>query len=458
MTYTGTDGADAFGIVQAQIEADGLVIAAGAGMDVVRLDTTSAYVGNLAAIGTLSGVEAIDLSLLSTFSITIENDLVAQSNNRTLELRVGDGAGTVELDVGPLAPKHAVSIEGSRTVQLTGDRDHFVKSNLDGPVHIVGDSGKDLIYGSLMDDVISGGATADALHGRGGDDTIDGGLGNDTMYGGPGSDVYIVDNAQDKIDERGRWAGTDHVVASVSYRIDRAHVETLELVGDAVIGVGNSLQNVITGNDANNILDGNRENDTMIGGLGNDTYFIRAPRDKAVEAADAGVDSVKAFRSYRLDDHVERLYIQNVIGSDGQEVAGINGFGNTENNLIYGNDTANILGGETGRDVLFGRGGADQFRFEHMGRHHHDKIGDFDAGEGDVIALKGSFFGVARGALDADLFHAGRVAAEADDRFVFDADLGRLYYDANGAETGGVQLVAILTNGAEIDAGDILIY
>ncbi|MCD1618887.1 hypothetical protein K7H20_12540 [Salipiger manganoxidans] len=110
----------------------------------------------------------------------------------------------------------------------------------------------------------------------------------------------------------------------------RQHIEDLVLTGTAdVRGIGNGLDNVIRGNGGANILDGGKGVDRLIGGAGNDTYLVRSPGDTVVEAAGGGeADTVKAFRSTLLPEHVERLYLQSVLTQAGEAVQ-INGIGNT---------------------------------------------------------------------------------------------------------------------------------
>ncbi|MGB3406774.1 MAG: calcium-binding protein, partial [Jannaschia sp.] len=292
----------------------------------------------------------------------------------------------------------------------------------------------DRARGSTDADLLRGFAGADTLNGWSGDDTLDGGSGDDLMIGGVGSDLFYVDSSTDRVVEKGKWAGVDTVIASASFRADKAHIENLTLTGDAIIGVGNNLRNVIRGTDGNNILDGGRENDTMIGGLGNDTYLIRAPGDRAVEELNGGDDSVRAFRAYALDAHIERLYLQTVLDADGNGVAGMNGIGNALDNTIFGNPFDNILIGREGSDTLRGFAGADTFVFDRaLGDDNIDRIIDFNtntADEGDLLRFKqAEFAGVAKGMLAVDAFVAGTAALDAADRFIFDRASGQLWFD-----------------------------
>jgi serralysin len=110
------------------------------------------------------------------------------------------------------------------------------------------------------------------------------------MTGGLGSDTYHVDNVGDVVTEVA-GQGTDTVSTSITTYVLGDNVENLTLVGFAINGTGNSLDNRITGNGSSNALiggfgndfldgdfghdnlDGGDGNDTIIGGFGNDSIF-----------------------------------------------------------------------------------------------------------------------------------------------------------------------------------------
>ena len=123
--------------------------------------------------------------------------------------------------------------------------------NTVGNYHLVGTSGNDVLTGSD------------------GNDTLDGGAGRDTLIGGNGNDLYIIDNLGDKIIETGK-NDIDTVQSSVNYTLGN-NLENLTLTGNAKIGIGNELNNIIIGDDGNNVLKGMAGDDTLEGGKGNDT-------------------------------------------------------------------------------------------------------------------------------------------------------------------------------------------
>ena len=60
------------------------------------------------------------------------------------------------------------------------------------------------------------------------------------------------------------------------------------MVGDAIVAIGNDLDNMLIGNDKSNRLDGGRGDDTLDGGLGADTYHVDNALDIVMELPDEG--------------------------------------------------------------------------------------------------------------------------------------------------------------------------
>ncbi|WP_042064392.1 VCBS domain-containing protein [Acinetobacter tjernbergiae] len=259
---------------------------------------------------------------------------------------------------------------------------------LSGTANING-TGNDLansILGNAGNNILSGGL---------GDDTLDGGAGVDTLLGGLGNDNYYVDNTNDVISEFA-GEGVDRVYATASYTLS-ANVESLILLGASSInGTGNDLANTLIGNSLSNILDGAAGDDsldggagndtlygglgndslngglgndllyggvgndsldggagvdTLLGGLGNDTYYVDNVNDVVTEQVNEGTDRVFASVNYTLAANVEDLVLAGT--------ANINGTGNDLANALLGNAGRNILTGGLGNDSLDGAAGAD---------------------------------------------------------------------------------------------------
>jgi Ca2+-binding RTX toxin-like protein len=213
--------------------------------------------------------------------------------------------------------------------------------------------------GNILANRITGNNSANTLTGGDGNDTLDGGLGNDTMDGGSGADTYFVNSTGDVIIEAAS-SGIDTVNSSVTRTLE-ADVEKLFLTGTANInGTGNALDNRLVGNAGNNNLLGLVGADTMIGGLGNDFYEVDDLGDVVTELSGEGIDGVNASITYFLPNHVEILQLLN--GG-----AAANGFGNTLDNQLYGNDADNNLDGKGGADRMLGGLGDDIYIVDNLG-------------------------------------------------------------------------------------------
>ena len=125
--------------------------------------------------------------------------------------------------------------------------------------------------------------------------------------------MCIRDSSGDTVTELS-GQGTDTVQSSVAGYTLGNNVENLLLVGTAISGAGNGLNNVIAGNGLDNVLNGGAGNDmldggaghdtlnggtgadSMIGGDGDDIYYVDNANDSVLEinvSTDAGgVDTV----------------------------------------------------------------------------------------------------------------------------------------------------------------------
>ena len=212
--------------------------------------------------------------------------------------------------------------------------------------------------GNSDGNVLTGNGAANFLVGLAGNDTLDGGAGADGMMGGTGNDMYVVDNAGDFVVENAN-EGTDTVDATVSYRLT-ANVENLALLGGADLqGYGNADANMLIGNSGNNLLDGDAGADIMLGGLGNDAYFVDNAGDQVIENPGEGNDTVFSTAHFRLSADIDNLVL---VGS-----TGLQGYGNSLVNLIYGTTGDDILDGAGGADVMIGGAGNDAYIVDNAG-------------------------------------------------------------------------------------------
>jgi Ca2+-binding RTX toxin-like protein len=248
-----------------------------------------------------------------------------------------DDPGDVVVEASGAGEDH---VRSTITYTLTNDLEHLT---LLGTAAING-------IGNASANRIIGNTAANRLEGFAGNDTLDGGAGADTMVGGLGADLYRVDIIGDVILEAG--TDIDTVEAAISYTLG-ARLENLVLIGSALNGTGNALNNRLTGNALNNILDGGAGNDGMEGGLGDDTYIVDSSSDWISEAASAGTDAVRASISFSLGSNLENLELTGA--SD------INGSGNSGDNRITGNSGDNRIDGGNGADTMIGGDGDDTY-------------------------------------------------------------------------------------------------
>jgi Ca2+-binding RTX toxin-like protein len=254
---------------------------------------------------------------------------------------------------------------------------------------IAAGDGADMIDGGAGNDGIFGGAGNDTLTGGAGIDTLTGGAGVDNLRGGAGNDVYVIDDANDIINESLAGSnGVDTVASSVSFSLANTArllgaVENLTLLGAGNInGTGNALNNGIIGNGGDNTLSGLGGNDTiqglggndvldggtgldvLKGGDGNDTYVIDAAGDKVDE--EGKLDSADSVRSTITVD-------LNTLGGGAIERAtllgagAVNATGNGGGNSLTGNKAANTLDGRGGADAMSGGDGADTYIVDNLG-------------------------------------------------------------------------------------------
>jgi VCBS repeat-containing protein len=220
-------------------------------------------------------------------------------------------------------------------------------------VSLDGLGGNDWLYGGEEADVIAGGS---------GNDFLDGGLGADRLVGGSGDDTYVVDTADDVINEEA-GGGADTVYAPFSITLAPALENLVLLGGGALDGTGNDADNRLVGNSAvntlsgglgNDVLDGGAGADRLIGGLGDDTYYLDNAADTPVENAGEGNDTIYSSFSYTLGANFENL---SLLGG-----ASLNGTGNAADNRLVGNASSNVLEGLAGNDFLDGGAGVDVLR------------------------------------------------------------------------------------------------
>jgi serralysin len=154
----------------------------------------------------------------------------------------------------------------------------------------------------------------------------------------------------------------------------------------------------------------------------------------------------------------------------------ISGVGNTRSNVIVGNRANNIIRGQAGndflnglagndilvggvgRDSLSGGVGRDNFVFS-FPSEGVDLIRGFSKAD-DNVQVSGVGFGgnlTRNSAISSQQLVYGTSAQDSSDRFIYDPDTGRLFFDADG--TGARAQIHFATFGAQpfLAASDIFV-
>lgn len=408
-----------------------------------------------------------------------------------------------------------LNLEGDSVIDGTGNTlNNFISGNNANNI-LKGKAGDDQLFGGGGDDSLFGEAGNDFLYDSYGNDTLAGGVDNDTYHVGFYGEATPPDLIVENLNE-----GTDTVEAYVNYTLG-ANLENLTLKSSAISGIGNSLNNVISGNNNNNLLEGRGGADMISGGFGddtlrgedgNDSYLAGGPGNDfiyggagndnligatnldyleggsgndtyevwsnisgsdiatVVEFANGGIDTVKSYTSYTLNNNVENLELldwgsvdiytatgndlantirgsaanNSLVGAAGNDT--LIGFGGIDT-LIGGIGNDSLIGG-AGADRLTGNAGKDCFVFTSK-TEGKDIITDFSVVDDTIYVSKAGFGGglTAGAVVTAAQFRLGAAADDSSDRFIYNKSTGGLFFDIDGkGGIGQVQFATLSTN------------
>jgi len=302
-------------------------------------------------------------------------------------------------------------------------------------------------------DWLDGTDGADTLNGLGGNDTLAGGAGNDLIQGGLGDDLVSY------AELTAVQAVTVNLAAGRAFGV--AGLDTLSGIEHVLAGAGNDsvlgdgLANWLSGGGGNDRLNGGDGNDTLDGGDGADIMWGGNGDDVFIVGdgdlfAEAGGQDLVLLRRAAIS--LIGQFIETVMGDVPGQAFFISG--NHFANMLIGGDLADTLDGLSshdtligglGNDSLIGGWGDDNFIFNTaLGDTNIDTIQGYNA-TNDTILLDDAVF-AALGppiALAAGFFTTGPAATDTNDRIIYNAATGALFYDADGL--GGVAAVQFAT-------------
>jgi serralysin len=230
---------------------------------------------------------------------------------------------------------------------------------------------------------------------------------------------------------------------------------------------GDLLANNLSGGAGNDTLLGDGGDDTLTGGTGNDSlnggndvdWVSYADRIGAVTvnlttgraSGAGGADSLSGIENVLTgagNDNVTGSSLDNIISAG------------TGNDTLIGNGGNDTISGGLGNDSLNGGTGTDHFIFDTaLGTTNVDRIQSYNVTD-DTILLDDAIFTAlgSPGALAAGAFKAGTAATDADDRIIFNAATGALFYDQDGnGAAAAVQFATLTSITGTITNADFLI-
>ncbi len=236
--------------------------------------------------------------------------------------------------------------------------DHTILgSNNDDTIY--GGNGKDIIFGLGGNDRIFGGGGSNFLFGNQGDDSLYGGIGQDWLDGGEGDDImsgqdgddtYVLDSLGDRIIDR-PGTGIETVRSYLNTTTLQAGMDHLFLLGEAVEGRGNNLDNLIIGTTDRNVLFGEGGNDIIIGDPVR--YLLRNYDPNLRDQPNAS----KEFQKPAIINYQDYLSLAQNINLTDKRYEALTRESTSDSRTPTGDD--DILWGGAGNDILFGQLGND---------------------------------------------------------------------------------------------------
>ena len=278
-----------------------------------------------------------------------DDSLVGGEGRDTLDGGSGNNTVSYQDSSAAVAVKLAWDRTGSTSGQGTGGTaDGDVLQNIQ---NITGGLGNDLLVGNNEKNQLLGGE---------GNDTLEGGLGADTLDGGAGAgDAVSYENAL-SILKNGAALG---VTIDLQNQINN---QGADAVGDILLNIEN-----IIGSKFNDDLRGNAKANALFGGLGDDTLEGGLGADTLSGGSDSN-DNNNTVSYIHSDADIStgiatgvKVYLDGSKSNEGVYAQGDvfirikNAIGTYFDDVLVGNNDANILSGMKGNDLLIGGIGAD---------------------------------------------------------------------------------------------------
>jgi len=342
---TGNDGADTFvgsagnDTLTGGMQADTVLYDWATNAVFANLDGGSAFGADIGT-DTLSGIESVvtgggnDVVFAATAGGSIStgggNDQLYGAGGDDL-LEGGAGADVISGGAGIDTASYASSAGFVNVSLLTGfagggSGSHAIGDSWIGIENLVGSNFADRLSGDNSDNVIAGGLGADTIDGNGGIDTVDYGasagfvnISLATGFAGGGSGSHSIGDSLSEIENLAGSAFDDRMS-------------------------GNSAANLLQGRDGDDILRGGAGADTLDGGDGVDTASY------ATSAGFVNISLLTGFAGGGSGSH-----------AIGDQWIGIENFeGSSHDDILAGDNGANVLIGGGGDDLLKGRAGGDE--------------------------------------------------------------------------------------------------
>ena len=146
--------------------------------------------------------------------------------------------------------------------------------------------------------------------------------------------------------------------------------------------------------------------------------------------------------------------------ADGADIRGKKGkdilLGQGDKDLLHGGRGGDILAGDLGKDKLWGQRGKDKLVFDaDLGGGNVDRLMDFKHNK-DKFWLDMDVFAAIGPKLAKNEFTVGNAARDETDRIIYDEEIGKVFYDADGKGGAKKMLFAKVDVGTKLDQGDFL--